>query len=100
MKKFVIKFVGDDETVEVHTGRLSLWKSLDYGGELPDSPTKKYRTDFAWGYFAAEQAGMLDKLGIGGMDVNTAIEHLADNFDMEIGEEEPKVRPIDGQLAE
>lgn len=87
MLKFSLRFTGEEKVVEFESGRSSLWRSQDYGAGLPASPSKQGKTDFAWGYFAARQAGRLEELGVpDGMGVDDAIEWIADNYDLYISD--------------
>lgn len=94
MLKFHFKFEGE-QTIECEAGRSSLWKAQDYGATLPATSSKQGKTDFAWGYFAASQNGILGKLGIEeGAPVEVAVEYIADNYDLTItdnkgGEDDP-----------
>lgn len=79
--KFTLK--GDAE-FEFEAGRSSLWKATDACEDVPDNAVKNAREDYTWAYFAAEQNGMLEELGVAGMPVKEAVESLADRFDLEI----------------
>ncbi len=70
--------------VEFGTGRTSLWEAQDWGMTLPETPYRGIKTDFAWGYFAAKQAGKLDALGIpSDTSVDEAVAMLADAYDVD-----------------
>lgn len=82
---FKVAFSGNGERVEFGTGRTSLWEAQDYGAALPDSPARQQKVDWAWGYFAARQAGMLERLGVpNDTPRDEAIAMLADSYDLDI----------------
>lgn len=95
MLKFNMKFEDGEKTVEFETGRSSLWKAQDYGATLPETDSKKARTDFAWGFFAAAQADKLGELGVPeGAGVTEAVEFIGDNYDLTISDAKDKEAPL------
>ncbi|MDO4290267.1 MAG: hypothetical protein Q4C41_03440 [Eggerthellaceae bacterium] len=87
--RFDIKFSNDEgKAVEFTTGRSSLWRAQDATQNFPNNPAKNARLTFAWGFFAARNAGKLAELGIDdpNMPVEDAIELLADTWDLNIDE--------------
>ncbi len=97
---YVVTFSNEEGTVaEVGTGRTSLWEAQDWGACLPESPYKGTKVDFAWGYFAAKQAGKLEELGVPeGTPVAEAVAMLADAYDMTVEKASGK-RKADAPLA-
>ncbi len=74
---------GKKDPIEFDSGRTANWKAVDFADGLPDSPSKDARFQFAWAYYAAEQAGKLDALDIPeGTPIEEAIEYIADLFDV------------------
>ena len=74
---------GKKEPIEFDAGRTANWKAVDYADTLPDSPSKDARFQFAWAYYAAEQAGKLEALEIPeGAPIEEAIEYIADQSDV------------------
>ena len=74
---------GKNAPIEFDAGRTANWKAVDFAGNLPDSPSRDARFQFAWAFFAAEQAGKLDALDIPeGTTVEDAIAYIADQFDV------------------
>lgn len=83
MVKFKIVLSDGDKSVEIGTGRTALWQAQDYGATLPDTESKRARTDYAWAYYAAAQAGRLAELGVPeGAGVAEAVDLIADAYDM------------------
>ena len=97
--KFTFKFTPADggEEIVIPGGRQALWDAQDEAEGWPERKTNPTRLDFAWGYFAAKRAGKLAELGAEGMEVEEAIGHIADHFDMLIDENKPDA-PLDGKL--
>lgn len=98
--KFEVKFTNEEGTVvEFTTGRSSLWHAQDAMQNFPDNPAKAGRLSFAWGFFAAKNAGKLEEIGIDdpNMPVEDAIELLADTWDLEIDEAGAKNPLADGR---
>lgn len=83
---YIVTFSNEQgTTAEFGTGRTSLWEAQDWGAQLPETPYKGTQVDFAWGYFAAKQAGRLEELGVPeGTPVAEAVAMLADAYDMEV----------------
>ncbi len=74
---------GKKDPIEFDSGRTANWKAVDFADGLPDSPSKDARFQFAWAYYAAEQAGKLDAMDIPeGTPIEEAIEYIADQFDI------------------
>ena len=74
---------GKNEPIEFDAGRTANWKAVDFADKLPDSPSKDARFQFAWAYYAAEQAGKLEALDIPeGTPIEEAIEYIADQYDV------------------
>lgn len=97
--KFTFKFTPADggEEIVIPGGRQALWDAQDEAEGWPERKTNPTRLDFAWGYFAAKRAGKLAELGAEGMEVEEAIGHIADHFDMLIDENKPDA-PLAGKL--
>lgn len=97
--KFVFTFTKpeDGEKVEFEGGRTSLWEAQEASEKWPERSTNNSRLDFAWGYFAAKRAEKLKELGIDGMELDEAIDSLADNYDMAIRDN--KAPLADGEPA-
>lgn len=74
------------KVTECDGGRTSLWDAQDLSDTWPERKSNEGRADFAWGYFAAKCAGIMKQLGIDAMDAEEAIAHLADNYDLHIGD--------------
>lgn len=89
--KFTFKFTPTDggEEIVIPGGRQALWDAQDEAVGWPERKTNPTRLDFAWGYFAAKRAGKLAELGAEGMEVEEAIGHIADHFDMLIDDNKP-----------
>ena len=96
--KFTFKFTPTDggEEIVVPGGRQALWDAQDEAVGWPERKTNPTRLDFAWGYFAAKRAGILAELGAEGMEVEEAIGHIADHFDMLIEDNKPDA-PLAGK---
>lgn len=87
--KFEVKFTNEEgKTVEFTTGRSSLWRAQDAAQNFPDNPAKAGRLSFAWGFYAAKNAGKLEEIGIDdpNMPIEDAIDLLADTWDLDIDE--------------
>jgi hypothetical protein len=85
--KFHFTFDDGESKVTCTAGRTSLWKAQDYGMAImkDHAGSRGGRQDFAWGYFAAKDAGILEQLGItDSMDIDQAVDHLADSYDLTI----------------
>lgn len=89
--KFTFKFTPADggEEIVIPGGRQALWDAQDEAEGWPERKTNPTRLDFAWGYFAAKRAGKLAELGVEGMEVEEAIGHIADYFDLHISDSSP-----------
>lgn len=96
--KFTFKFTPADggEEIVIPGGRQALWDAQDEAEGWPERKTNPTRLDFAWGYFAAKRAGKLAELGAEGMEVEEAIGHIADHFDMLIEDNKPDA-PLAGK---
>ena len=96
--KFTFKFTdtGTGKETTIPGGRQALWDAQDEAEGWPERKTNGTRLDFAWGYFAAKRAGKLAELGVEAMDVEEAIGHIADNFDMLITDTKPDA-PLAGK---
>lgn len=92
--KFTDTYTGEETTIP--GGRQALWDAQDGAEGWPERKTNPTRLDFAWGYFAAKRAGKLAELGVEGMEVEEAIGHIADNFDMLITDTKPDA-PLAGK---
>ena len=90
--RFVVTFtdVESGESISFPTGGSSLWLAQDYGNQLPASPSKEERANFAWGYYAAQQAGVLEQLGLRDVkrpsksQMDDATMYLVDHYDLTI----------------
>ena len=51
------------KVIEFATGRTSLWDAQDYANTIPEGVSKRAKVDYAWAFFAAQQAGKLEELG-------------------------------------
>lgn len=89
--KFTFKFTNTDTGAEtiVPGGRQALWDAQDEAESWPERKTNASRLDFAWAYFAAKRAGMLDDLGVDGMGAEDAIGYIADAYDINISDTKP-----------
>lgn len=93
--KFHFKFDDGEKTVEFDSGRSALWQAQDFGSSLPNTPSKKDRTDFGWGYIAAKQAGKLEELGIDPeLPIGEAVESIADAYDLTISDADRDDAPL------
>lgn len=81
MFKVKCTFQGE-KTLEVIGGRSALWQSQDFSASLPDTDSKTGKTDYAWAYFMAKQAGKLGELGCPDGSIDDALNFLADNYDI------------------
>lgn len=86
MLKFKFILTGEgDEKIEFTAGRSSLWKATEEGAKFPESAVKSAKQDYAWVYYAAEQNGLLEKLGVkDGMSLEDAVYTIADAYDYDI----------------
>lgn len=88
--KFNLRYEGEDgSVVEFATGRTSLWDAQDYASTIPDGVNKRAKEDYAWAFFAAQQAGKLAELGVPeGCEVEEGLRYLADNYDFSIARDD------------
>lgn len=97
--KFVFAFTKpeDGKTIEFEGGRTSLWDAQEIAANWPERVTNQSRLDFAWAFCAAKRAGKLKELGIDGLDVEEAIDAIADTYDLSIKDNKPDVPLADGR---
>lgn len=87
MKRFKMTFSdGEGKEIVCEAGRASLWKANDAEALFPDNEIRNQRVDYAWGFYAAQQAGILPQLGIDdeNIDVTEAVEIIADDWNLAI----------------
>ena len=85
--KFKMTFSdGEGKTITCEAGRASLWKANDAEALFPDNAIRNQRVDYAWGFYAAQSAGILPELGIDDpeTDVQAGIDVIADRWDLAI----------------
>lgn len=104
MKRFKMTFSnGEGKEITCEAGRASLWKANDAEVLFPDNEIRHQRVDYAWGFYAAQQAGILPQLGIDdeNIDVVDAVPIIADEWDLAIqkngdSEEADNANPLEG----
>lgn len=100
--RFNLRYESDEggKVIEFATGRTSLWDAQDYANTIPESVNKRAKVDYAWAFYAAQQAGKLGELGVpDGCGVEDGLRYLADNYDFSVVKDDEEDAPLASEPA-